>query len=78
MDILKTSVTSSSLQKKTSSILDVFTKTINNLQDIIASAKDQAKVKEDEIKAAQAEKEALEKVASDNQVIIDKLNNLLK
>lgn len=78
MDILKTSITSSSLQKKTSSILDVFTKTISNLQDIITSAKDQAKVKEDEIKAAQIEKEALEKVASDNQVIVDKLNNLLK
>lgn len=78
MDILKTSVTSSSLQKKTSSILDVFTKTITSLQDIITSAKDQAKVKEDEIKAAQVEKEALKKVASDNQAIIDKLNNLLK
>lgn len=78
MDILNTSVTSSSLQKKTSSVLDVFTKTINTLQDIIVSAKDQAKVKEDEIKAAQAEKEALEKVASNNQVIVDKLNNLLK
>lgn len=78
MDILNTSVTSSSLQKKTSSVLDVFTKTINTLQDIIVSAKDQAKVKEDEIKAAQAEKEALEKVASNNQAIVDKLNNLLK
>lgn len=78
MDILKPSITSSSLQKKTSSILDVFTKTISTLQDIIVSAKDQAKVKEDEIKAAQAEKEALEKVASNNQAIVDKLNNLLK
>lgn len=78
MNILQKSVTSSSLQKKASSILDVFTKTINALQDIIVSAKDQAKMKEDEIKAAQAEKEALEKVASNNQAIVDKLNSLLK
>ena len=52
MDILQKSVTSSSLQKKTSSILDVFTKTITNLQDVITNAKDQVKVKEEEIKSA--------------------------
>lgn len=78
MDILKTSVTSSSLQKKTSSILDVFTKTINSLQDVIASAKDQAKAKEDEIRAAQIEKEALEKIALDNQNVVDKISSFLK
>lgn len=78
MDILQKSVTSSSLQKKTNSILDVFTKTITNLQDVITNAKDQVKVKEEEIKSAQAEKEALEKIASDNQTIIDKISSLLK
>lgn len=78
MDILKISVTSSSLQKKTSSILDVFTKTINSLQDVITSAKDQAKAKEDEIRAAQIEKEALEKIASDNQAVVDKISSFLK
>ena len=52
MDILQKSVTSSSLQKKTSSILDVFTKTITSLQDVITNAKDQVKVKEEEIKSA--------------------------
>ena len=78
MDILQKSVTSSSLQKKTSSILDVSTKTITSLQDVITNAKDQVKVKEEEIKSAQAEKEALEKIAADNQIIIDKLGNLLK
>lgn len=78
MDILETSITSSSLQKKTSSILDVFTKTISGLQDVIASAKDQAKAKEDEIRAAQIEKEALEKIASDNQAVVDKISSFLK
>lgn len=78
MDILQKSETSSSLQKKTSSILDVFTKTITNLQDVITNAKDQVKVKEEEIKSAQAEKEALEKIAADNQTIIDKISSLLK
>ena len=71
MDILQKSVTSSS-------ILDVFTKTITSLQDVITNAKDQVKVKEEEIKSAQAEKEALEKIAADNQIIIDKLGSLLK
>lgn len=58
--------------------MDVFTKTITNLQDVITNAKDQVKVKEEEIKSAQAEKEALEKIAADNQTIIDKISSLLK
>lgn len=78
MDILQKSVTSSFLQKRTNSILDVFTKTITSLQDVITNAKDQVKVKEEEIKSAQAEKEALEKIAADNQTIIDKISSLLK
>ena len=78
MNILQKSVTSSSLQKKISSTFDVFTKTITNLQDVITNAKDQVKVKEEEIKSAQAEKEALEKIAADNQAIIDKISSLLK
>lgn len=78
MDILQKPVTSSFLQKRTNSILDVFTKTITSLQDVITNAKDQVKVKEEEIKSAQAEKEALEKIAADNQTIIDKISSLLK
>lgn len=74
MNILKPSITSTFLQKRTNSILDVFTKTITSLQDVITNAK----VKEEEIKSAQTEKEALEKIAVDNQTIIDKISSLLK
>lgn len=47
------------------------------LSSVIDSAKEQVKVKEEEIKAAQVEKEALEKVVSDNQAVVDKIQALL-
>ena len=77
MEILKSSVTASFLQKKAGSILDVFNSTITKLSSVIDSAKEQVKVKEEEIKAAQVEKEALEKVVSDNQAVVDKIQALL-
>ena len=40
MEILKSSVTASSLQKKAGSILDVFNSTITKLSSVIDSAKE--------------------------------------
>ena len=77
MALIKTSITSESLAKKAGSVLNIFSKTVNDLTDVINQAKEQVKVKEEEIIAAQAEKESLEKVASDNQAIVDKLKSML-
>lgn len=71
------SITSATLSKKTDSILCVFNKTISGLVEIINSAKEQAKAKEEEIVAAQEEKASLEKLAEDNQAIVDKLKSML-
>lgn len=77
MALIKTSITSESLAKKAGFVLNIFSKTVNDLTDVINQAKEQVKVKEEEIIAAQAEKESLEKVASDNQAIVDKLKSML-
>lgn len=77
MTLLKTFTTSESLAKKAGSVLNIFNKTVNDLTNVINQAKEQAKVKEEEIATAQAEKESLEKVASDNQAIVDKLKSML-
>lgn len=77
MALIKTSITSELLAKKASSVLNIFNKTVNDLTDVINQAKEQVKVKDEEIAAAQAEKESLEKVASDNQAIVDKIKSML-
>lgn len=77
MALIKNSITSESPTKKATSVLNIFNKTVSELTNVINQAKEQAKAKEEEIALAQVEKESLEKVASDNQAIVDKIQAML-
>lgn len=70
--------TSSELSSKASNILGIFKKTIDGLSDVISQARNQADVKQKEIDAALAEKESLIAVAEQNQIILNKLTELLE
>lgn len=63
---------------KASNILGIFKKTIDGLSDVISQARNQADVKQKEIDAALAEKESLIAVAEQNQIILNKLTELLE
>ncbi len=77
MDFMKSKITSESLSQKAGSILGVFSKTISELTSVIQDATNQSAIKQEEARAAMTESEALDKVAKDNQVIVDKLKALL-
>jgi predicted nucleic acid-binding Zn-ribbon protein len=70
-------ITAKSLNTKTKNILGVFSKAINDLQGVINSAKDQIVVKNEEIKAAEEERHALQNLVDKNEQIIIKLENFV-
>jgi len=73
----KIPVSAESLNTKTKNILGVFTKAIADLQDVINSAKDQIVIKEEEIKAAEVERHALQNLVDKNEHIIVKLEDFV-
>lgn len=73
----KTPVDAESLNAKTKDILGVFSKAINDLQGIINSAKDQIVIKEEEIKAAEIERHALQNLVNKNEYVITKLEDFV-
>jgi hypothetical protein len=68
---------SESLQKKSTNILSVFTKTVEELTTVNADAEVEANKKTEEIKVAQAELESLEKLREANTKVIEKINLIL-
>lgn len=76
-NILSKTVTASSLKAKSSGILSVFYKTIDSLQEVVNSAKQEAEVKQQNIDKLALEKEELMQVAEENEVVVSKLSKLL-
>lgn len=76
-NILSKSVTASSLKAKSSGILSVFYKTIDSLQEVVKSAKQEADIKQQNIDRLALEKEELMQVAQENEAIVSKLSKLL-
>ena len=70
-------VNSESLNIQTKGILDVFFRTVNSLQEVISSAKNQIVIKDEEIKAAETERTALQNLVDRNEQIITKLENFI-
>lgn len=77
MAILSKSITVSSLKAKSSGILSVFYKTIDSLQEVVKSAKEEAEVKQQNIDKLALEKEELMQVAQENEAVVNKLSKLL-
>ena len=77
LSFAKIPVSAESLNTRTKDILGVFTKAINDLQGVINSAKDQIVVKEEEIKAAEVERHALQNLVDKNEQIINKLEDFV-
>lgn len=73
MAILSKSITASSLKAKSSGILSVFYKTIDSLQEVVKSAKEEAEVKQQNIDKLALEKEELMQVAQENEAVENKL-----
>lgn len=76
-NILSKTVTASSLKAKSSGILSVFYKTIDSLQEVVNSAKQEAEVKQQNIDKLALEKEELMQVAQENEAVVNKLSKLL-
>lgn len=74
MAILSKSI---SLKAKSSGILSVFYKTIDSLQEVVKSAKEEAEVKQQNIDKLALEKEELMQVAQENEAVVNKLSKLL-
>lgn len=74
---IKAPINAELLNAKTKDILGVFTKAIADLQGVINSAKDQIVIKEEEIKAAEVERHALQNLVEKNEHIIDKLEDFV-
>lgn len=66
-NILTKSITASSLKAKSSGILSVFYKTIDSLQEVVKSAKQEADVKQ----------QTIDKLALEKEAIVSKLSKLL-
>lgn len=77
MAILSKSITASSLKAESSGILSVFYKTIDSLQEVVKSAKEEAEVKQQNIDKLALEKEELMQVAQENEAVVNKLSKLL-
>ena len=77
MAILSKLITASSLKAKSSGILLVFYKTIDSLQEVVKSAKEEAEVKQQNIDKLALEKEELMQVAQENEAVVNKLSKLL-
>lgn len=57
--------------------MSVFYKTIDSLQEVVNSAKQEAEVKQQNIDKLVLEKEELMQVAEENEVVVSKLSKLL-
>jgi predicted site-specific integrase-resolvase len=65
------------LRKRSKSVLDVFSQTINSLTQIVTEAKDQADQRQKEIEAATLEKQNLEQLAASNEKVITKIQAII-
>ena len=72
-----TEVGSELLRKRSNSVLDVFSQTINSLTQIVTEAKDQADQRQKEIEAATLEKQNLEQLAASNEKVITKIQAII-
>ena len=68
------SKTSVDLSKKVDNVLNAFKTAIDGLKEVNASAELEIAARDEEIKAAQAEKEALENIRKKNEGVLTKLN----
>lgn len=66
------------LRKRSNSVLDVFSQTINSLSQIVTEAKDQAEQRQKEIDAATLEKKNLEQLAASNAKVITKIQAIIE
>ena len=66
------------LRKRSNSVLDVFSQTINSLSQIVTEAKDQAEQRQKEIDAAMLEKQNLEQLAESNEKVITKIQSIIE
>ena len=66
------------LRKRSNSVLDVFSQTINSLSQIVTEAKDQAEQRQKEIDAAMLEKKNLEQLAKSNEKVITKIQAIIE
>lgn len=69
--------TADSLEKKSSSILSVFEKTVNDLESLNMEASKQRAIKLAEIESARIEAERLDKITLSNEKIISKITSFL-
>ena len=72
------SKTSVDLSKKVDNVLNAFKTAIDGLKEVNASAELEIAAKEEEIKAAQTEKEALETICKKNESVLAKLTAILE
>ena len=72
------SKTSINLSKKVDNVLNAFKTAVEGLKEVNASAEAEITARDEEIKAAQAEKEALENIRKKNEGVIAKLNAILE
>lgn len=70
--------TSVDLSKKVDNVLNAFKTAIDGLKEVNASAEAEILARDEEIKAAQAEKEALENIRKKNESVLAKLNAILE
>ena len=73
-----TEVNSELLRKRSNSVLDVFSQTINSLSQIVTEAKDQAEQRQKEIDVAMLEKKNLEQLAESNEKVITKIQSIIE
>ena len=70
--------TSADLSKKVDNVLNAFKIAIDGLNAVNTQAKASITAKEEEIKAAQAEKETLEAICKKNESVLAKLTAILE
>lgn len=70
--------TSTDLSKKVDNVLNAFKTAIDGLNTVNTQAKEGIAAKEEEIKAAQTEKEALEAIYKKNESVLAKLTAILE
>lgn len=70
--------TSTDLSKKVDNVLNAFKTAIDGLNAVNTQVKEGIAAKEEEIKAAQTEKEALETICKKNESVLTKLTAILE
>lgn len=74
-NILSKSVTASSLKAKSSGILSVFYKTIDSLQEVVKSAKQEADIKQQNIDRLALERKSLCKLLKKTKLLLVNFQN---